>query len=266
MILITTALMLEARPLVRRLGLRAREKAAFPVYTGNEVVLLVTGTGPLKAAAATGWAMARFPEVRQAVNIGFAGADPAVAPLHSWHYIDGIRDEASGHLLLPDILWRHPFPEISLLTVSRIVRGPVDWPGLVDMEGSGFFEAARRFLAPDRIALLKWVSDPLTGRIDPADTEAAFERGLDSAVDFIDNWPAGEVPVQAAGAAALMSEITDRVRLTRTQGEFLGKWTAGFIARGGDPERVRAALPEQAPKTKEENKQVFMKLKDVLKN
>jgi hypothetical protein len=266
MMLLTTALMLEARPLVRRLGLCAQDKTAFPLYAGKDLFLVVTGTGPLKAAAATGWAMARCPEIRRVVNIGFAGADPEVAPLHSWYYIHSIRDQGSGHLLVPDILRRHPFPEISLLTVPKIVHGPLDWPGLVDMEGSGFFEAARRFIAPDRIALLKWVSDPLSGRIDPVATEAAFEQGLDPVLDFLRNWPAEAAATNDTGVEALLKEIGERVRLTRTQTEFIVKWTTGFIARGGDAQRVRAVLPGQVPKTKEENKRVFAELTDVLKN
>jgi hypothetical protein len=266
MMLLTSALMLEARPLARRLGLRAHEKAVYPVYQAKDLLLVVTGTGPLKAAAATGWAMARFPEIRHAVNIGFAGAGAEVADLYSWHLIHSIRDQASGHLLVPDILRRHPFSEKSLLTVPKIVQEPMDWSGLVDMEGSGFFEAARRFLAPDRIALLKWVSDPLSGCIDPVATEAAFARGLDPVIDFIRNWPSAEESPNEFAEDALLQEISEHVRLTRTQAEFIRKWTAGFLARGGDARLVHAVLPEQRPKTKEENRRVFSSLKDVLKN
>lgn len=251
---------------MRRLGLRALERTAFPAYDGDGAILVVTGTGPLKAAAGTGWAMARFPGIRQAVNIGFAGADPGVAQLHRWVYVNAIRDQASGHLLLPDILRKHPFPEMCLMTVSRIIREPLDWPGLVDMEGSGFFEAARRFVGPDRIALLKWVSDPLTGRIEPSATEEAFTRDLEPVVDFIGNWRETGPRPSSMPVESLAGEIKDRLRLTRTQTEFLRKWIPGYLARGGDPERIRDVLPETKPATKDENKRVLEELKNVFKN
>lgn len=266
MLLVSTALMLEARPLVRRLGLRAHSCGKMTAYEGDTAVLVVTGTGSIRAAAATGWAMARFPDIRHALNIGFAGAGPRTADVHTWHLINRIRDRVSGRLLLPDVLYKHPFPEASLLTVPEIVREPLDWEGLVDMEGSGFYEAARQFLGPDRIALLKWVSDPLTGRIDPAETERAFADGLEAAVEFMDNWPCpGELPA-SPHVEALLGEINERLRLTRTQSEFVGKWVSGYLARGGDPERLRAVLPGCAPRIKEDNKRVFNRLKDVLKN
>jgi hypothetical protein len=264
--LVTTALMLEARPLVRRFGLRAHASGPFNAYEGESIVLVVTGTGSARAAAATGWAMARFPDIRQAVNIGFAGAMPEVAELHTWHLVNRIRDRSSGHLLLPDILWKHPFPEAALLTVPRIVDEPLDWTGLVDMEGSGFFEAARHFLGPDQIVLLKWVSDHLTGRIDPAKTERSFSQGLEEVAEFMENWPSPGESVPCPVTEALLQEIRERVRLTRTQTEFLSKWVSGFIARGGDPAQIRAVLPGSVPAIKEDNKRIFDNLKNVLKN
>ena len=110
MILIVTALMLEARPVREQLGLQALGNEPYPVFAGDNFILVVSGTGVLKASAATGWAMARFPGIRAAVNLGFAGAAESTSSLYKWHYIHAIRDQSNGRLYVPDILLRHAFP------------------------------------------------------------------------------------------------------------------------------------------------------------
>jgi len=264
MILITTALMIEARPLVRRLALTASPEEPFPVFIGEERVMVVTGSGSLKAAAATAWAFARFPGIRGALNIGFAGADASIASLHSWHLVHSVRDESTRRLFVPDILYRHPFPELPLLTVPRVVREPIPWKGLVDMEGSGFMEAARRFLPTDRLALLKWVSDHLTGAIERTATENAFAGSLDPVFQFMLEWPAsfGEDGEKTNPAVESMAQ---RLRLTETQYRFFRKWLLGYLARGGDPARVEKLLPDTPPKAKSENRRLLEEVKHVLK-
>ena len=265
MLLITTALMLEARPLREALGLRDQGTGPIPVFADERILLIVTGTGPLKASAATAWAIGTFPGIRAALNIGFAGASPEVSPLHRWHYIHSIRDQASGRLHVPDILWKHPFPETALLTVAKIMRADSGWTGLVDMEGSGFHEAARRFLPPDRLALLKWVSDPLSGTIDAPQTARIFKNALAEALPFIDQW-ASPVEAEAEGSEKdLLREIGRCLRLTETQRQFLRKWIRGYLARNSDPGAVMAVLPDEPPATKPLNARYFAALKDVLK-
>lgn len=266
MMLITAALMLEGRPLADRLGLRALGEEPWPVFASPEMALVVSGTGPMNAAATTGWAMARFPGIRAALNIGFCGAAPEVSGLYQWHCVSSIRDRATGRLSLPDLLWQQPFPETPLLTVSTVVRKPVEWKGLVDMEGSGFFEAVRRFLGPDRIALLKWVSDPLSGTVDPEALRARFTESLEPVERFIRDWPAVRESVASPRGGELFIEINRRLRLTRTQQAFLRKWIDGYVLRGGDPERLRSVLPERPPPARSANAACFQSLKDVLKS
>lgn len=264
MILVTTALMIEARPLVKRLQLVSAGTEPFVCFVGEDLVLMVTGTGSLQAAAGTGWAFARYPGIRAAVNIGFAGAAASVAPLHSWHLIHSVRDEATRRLALPDILYTHLFPEQPLLTVPRVVREPIPWEGLVDMEGSGFMEAARSFLSADRVALLKWVSDSLTGTIDPRASEAAFAEALEPVCTFLAEWPATMMET-GKEINPEVERLGQRLRLTETQYRFFRKWLLGYLARGGDPQRVEAVLPEAPPKTKSANRRLLEEVKHVLK-
>lgn len=265
MILITTALMLEARPLVRGLRLHALGGEPFPVFSGENGIVVVTGTSALRASAATAWAFARFEGLDAALNIGFVGAAPRVSPLYKWHLIHSIRDASTGRQHVPDILCQHPFAEAALLTEGKVVDSDNGWDGLVDMEGSGFYEAARQFLSPDRIGLLKWVSDPLSGAVDPADLERRFAAAVPEALEFIAHWQPGAEPPSTA-QLPLMAAVLERLNLTVTQQRFLEKWIAGYMARGGDPGAVLARLPQGPPAHKSDNRRVFEELKNVLKS
>lgn len=267
MLLITTALMLEARPIVARLGLRSRREV-LPVYESGTIRLVVTGTGPLRAAAATGWALGRFGEIRMAMNVGFCGALPHVAGLHQWIWAHSIRDQQTGRLSIPEIPYAHPFKEAPLLTVPRVVREPLDWDGAVDMEGAAFFEAARQHLPLHELVILKWVSDPLTGRIDPVATEAAFAKGLGELVPFMESWLETRRTEETEAVPMgqdLMALCTQRLRLTATQQAFLGKWLQGFAMRGGTAATLADWLPPAPPRTRRENTDHFARLRDALK-
>lgn len=257
--------MLEARPLAGSLGLRAHGGGPFPAFRNERLLLVVTGTGIRRAAAATGWAFGRFPGIESAVNIGFCGAAESVSPVHRWHYISSIRDAGGGRLSIPDILWRHPFPEAALRTVPAPASGDDGWEGLIDMEGSGFFEAARAFIGPDRIALLKWVSDHLSETLDREAVAMAYGNTLDPVLSFIRDWPAGEKE-DAEHEDPLVGEILRRLRLTETQVHYLRDWIGGYLDRGGSPERLLTIIPAKIPDSKTANKALFAALKDVLKS
>jgi hypothetical protein len=264
MLLITTALMLEARPLVERLGMKALG-GSFPVYENADMRLVVTGVGPLRASAATGWALGRFPDIHAAVNIGFCGALPSVAPLHQWRLILSVRDQPSGRLYIPDILFQHAFEEAELLSVPKVVRKPLDWRGVVDMEGSAFFEAGRQMLALHRMVILKWVSDPLTGTIDPEHTQARFAESIEELLPFLRDWYAWTQQDPAHEDPQLLALCEARLRLTATQRAFLRKWLLGYECRGGSREIVEGCLPDQLPKTRKENAVIFNQLRHALK-
>lgn len=264
MLLVLTALMMEARPLVAAFGLRSRQ-APYPVYESDSMRLVVSGTGPLRASAATGWAMGEDSSIEAALNIGFCGAAPEIAPVHRWCLVHAIRDQQTGRVLVPDILFRHPFQEAPLMTVPKVVRERLNWNGLVDMEGAGFFEAARQHLAPDRLMLLKWVSDALTGRIDVEKTTAAFEAGLEPVTDFVRAWKETFNTASEAPEESLLDLCRERLRLTSTQWAFMKKWLRGYALRGGTAEVLLKHLPEQMPPTRKQNTHFFSLLRDALK-
>jgi hypothetical protein len=264
MILISTALMIEANPIRNALGLNAVSNQPVAVFQNESFILVVTGTGAQKAAAVTGWALGRFPDIQAAINIGFAGSPETVSGLHQWHRVNAVRDASTGRLHIPDILDKHPFAEAALLTAPKPVSEDTGMDGLVDMEGSGFYEAARTSLSPDRIVLLKWVSDHLDPDVDRQSTVEAFTKGIEQILPFLEEQVIGtKQPVK--DRPELLNVVLQRLRLTQTQTQFMEKWVCGYLARDGDPERVLSALPDQPPAKKVDNTRLYEVLKDVLK-
>ena len=264
MLLDTTALMIEAQPFKAALGLKAVAGTPFALFKNDQVLLIVTGTGAQRAAAATGWALGRFESVNAACNIGYAAASVDAAELYQWYCIESIRDESTGRLHLPDRLWKMPFPDKPLLTVGKVVSHKIPWDGLVDMEGSGFYEAARQVLPPDRILLFKWISDHMTGEIDPVFVGNSFDAGIQELLPIIVKI-AGAIAISGKEELPVLAEIQKRMRLTVTQRRFIEKWLDGYFKRGGKEEAVLRILPEKAPSQKADNKRLFEELKHVLK-
>ncbi len=155
----------EAKPFIEALKLkRIMHEKPFQVFTRDELRLVVSGSGKIRAAAA----IVKFlstntgGEFQQlfVLNAGVAGSasirQPGVA-----YIINKVVDIDSGKSFFSDCLLRSDFPESALSTVANPVNAAdmSAYDTLVDMEGAAFFEAASLFLGPEQIALIKVVSD-----------------------------------------------------------------------------------------------------------
>ena len=119
------------------------------------IVLIVTGIGKVRAAAAVGYLASRSAPVCW-LNVGTAGH--AGLPTGTVRMAHKITDQDTGRAFYPQWVIDAPAPTADLVTVSRPVD---DFPGsaLYDMEASGFFEAARHFVTLEWIHAVKVVSD-----------------------------------------------------------------------------------------------------------
>ncbi|OUM88647.1 MAG: hypothetical protein BAA01_03170 [Bacillus thermozeamaize] len=218
MIFISTALYHEAKPLIQHFRLKKATLSSPPpgrmqLFTGSpsslgqEVLLVVGGTGPLAAAVATTYALtaARVSERDFFLNIGICGTVRKDWPRGEAVLCHKIIHHDTGRAYFPDVLIRHPFREGVLETFSHPVTAAMETDGkstgeatrniagkstgtiagetpppaghvpagdVVDMEGAGCFEAAAAFLPPHRMLFVKVISDhldaALPNRPDPA--------------------------------------------------------------------------------------------------
>ncbi len=157
MIRFVVALPAEARPLIEHYRLRRRANAPFPVYENDSAALVVSGIGPDRAAAATSCLHALTGgRVTAWLNVGIAGH--AERALGEAVLADRIRDHGSARSWYPPLLFDTRCASASVLTVScPLPDYPEDW--LVDMEASGFYEAACRVGTAELAQVLKVVSD-----------------------------------------------------------------------------------------------------------
>jgi nucleoside phosphorylase len=175
-LLIIAALQKEAAPLISRFRLKKDMRIfEFPVYLGQDAVLVVSGVGKLRAAiAATFLLSGNYCPAHEALlcNIGFCGstsekyAPGTLCAAHKVTDADTKRDYYPDYPISVEM----GIPMSALLCVPQIIRSVTDpllrpFPDaeLIDMESSGIMEAGGRFLQTHQILLLKIVSDILAG-------------------------------------------------------------------------------------------------------
>ncbi|MBP5181362.1 MAG: hypothetical protein J6127_08760 [Clostridiales bacterium] len=135
----------------------------------DDISLTVTGVGKVNAAFAVGRTFG--PDKTRndllndvVINVGICGS----GNLEGMYLVNKITDNASQRDFYPDILRVFDIDEAPLITADDTVTDPADGV-LYDMEGSGLFEAANKLISPDRIIILKIVSDKGdTERLTPA--------------------------------------------------------------------------------------------------
>ena len=271
--LLITALALEARPFIDRLKLKKDPASRrIPVYRLEETSLAISGTGKLNAAVATTWLLAREPEPADClmVNFGICGCVDLTAPIGRLFRIHHIRDAGTGRDFFPEMLIRDEVAEASLMTADHpVTRTGYTGPpmGMVDMEGSGFFTAASRFLPPERVVLLKMVSDYLEpGKIEPERLAPLISAAATLAVTSVTAHARALPQLSSISKAeeAILHDIHARLRLTATQRNQLRDLARGYRLRHpGGLQSLKRPLPDGAHDRKARDR-CFAELKHAL--
>ena len=161
MIAIFIAMPGEAAPFIEALGLKGiGDISGFRVFAGEGYILTVTGIGKVNAACAVTRILSVYGDnTYLVVNIGTcAGEDKG----HTY-VINRACDIDSGKDYYPDMVYKTPYNEMCLHTSDRYKTDSSfnDEYGrfVYDMDGASVFAAASNFLSPDRILLIKTVSD-----------------------------------------------------------------------------------------------------------
>jgi nucleoside phosphorylase len=183
----------------------------------------VTGVGKLKAASATAavYAVLASDNAPLLVNVGIAGAPHGFADLGSALLINQVRDVASNLRFYPDILVRHAFIEGSLDTHDAPVTSTPATPALVDMEASGFMQAATLLVAPSEIGIIKVVSDFCDGhRTTPSAVQQLLAQHVSSISAYIHAMRAEvlEHPRLSSEDRAAIDRVVAHAHFSQTQG------------------------------------------------
>ena len=163
MIYIFTAIYCEAEPLIERYDLSP--DAGYPfggfVSPDGRIRLVLTGVGKTGAAAAVAYCCALYgiSSGDLLINIGTCAGGSS---RKGAYLINKVTDADSGRCYYPDMIYSIPLPESAITTVSAVATSSdtaMDDNMLWDMEASGFCDAARLFMPPHRVVMIKAVSD-----------------------------------------------------------------------------------------------------------
>lgn len=283
MVCIVTALPYEASPLIKKYYLKQEGSRYFPIYRGNGISLIVSGVGKMASAIATTYLLAQNLTPGQAegqedlaiINIGVCGAFHQRYSIGTPVLVHKIVDHETGKQYFPDILIEHAFEEGSLETHKDVVRREDVLDGrvklqadLVDMEGSGFFQAASRFLAPHQIYVIKVVGDYL----DVVDFDRQrVTRCISDALDAVDGLITQvEGLCRAQGDVLTQDErrrlesIKESLRLTVTQSHQLMDMARKYKLRTGRLLPDLSEFIQTEVKVKAEGKKALERIRRLL--
>ncbi|AEM73243.1 purine or other phosphorylase family 1 [Caldicellulosiruptor acetigenus] len=277
MIYFITAFYSEAKALIDSFGLKKLyEPSKFQIFSGDEILLIVSGEGILQAAIATTFALTKFGASDRciALNIGICGAKEKKLSKGDVLLCNKIINHHSKRAFYPDILITHQMKEVCLETFLFPVKkdtftGEIEGD-IVDMEGAGFFEAALSFLAPHNVHCIKIVYDFLEyEKIEPQEVTNLVKQSM----PFIENFINALVEVNLEFCATMVEEeklreviekLKSSLRLTTSMTYQLEKLLKSYIIRHEN-------LPEDISEffninlnSKKEGKQYFEKLKKLL--
>lgn len=207
MIYVFVALYPEAKPIIRRLGLkRGRAEFGFDVYAadGIELKLVITGTGMIAAATAVGSTLAYYHAGRNnrditLVNFGSCAGGGRVGETY---LCNKIVDRISGHTFYPDILYRHDFLEQYVVTEPDVLKeglASLHEEGLHDMEAAAVYQAGSRFLGPHQMCFIKVISDAgKEGKLSAGELTEIMETGAEAFFRHLQEYTGQDVPEKRA--------------------------------------------------------------------
>lgn len=203
MIHLTVARPAEARPLVQRYGLTGQDGTPFPLYRGDDIVLVVSGPGKIAAAAAAGWLhpVAGGRPDGAWLSIGLAGH--AELEVGRGLLVHKVVDAGSGESWYPSMVLEHPVPTNTVITVEHL-EGDYDGEVLYDREASGFFAAASRFATAELVQAFRIVADNHSATLGESFAPEVVEDLVESKLQLLDGFIEEllDLSREARGAAA----------------------------------------------------------------
>jgi adenosylhomocysteine nucleosidase len=244
------ALDCEAKPLVARLRLHRRDDCrAFKVFEGDNLRLLISGTGKLAAATATAYAVqlsensaASSGDAAMFLNFGVAGH--ASAPIGSTLVANAVLDAGSGQRWYPAQMFSLPCSTTSITTFDA-PNFDYSQPGGYDMELSGMLSSAMYWTTIELVQSVKIVSDnrPRKNGLISADTASTLiEAGLPVIEHMITHLLAIQENNHVIDDLSWLQHLYSRFRFSTYQRLALRKLLKGIqLLDGGDQRIARIA-------------------------
>lgn len=271
MVYLVTALIVEASPLINKYNLKKDMKLnEFQVFRNNEIALIVTGVGKIKAAMGLVYLMSKYGITKKdiVINIGLCGSSKL--PLGTLIIADKITDYDTKRDYYPDV-FVSGYMTKSLMCYPYVVnKDEADEKDdvIVDMESSGIMEAAYKFLYSHQIVICKIVSDNLTGeRLDILFIQSIINKNLmhiDAIIKQCKEIISSLSIVDLEQEEDYILRITENLRLTEALSDILRSKVRKAKIKGMDVKATIERYMNHTCKTKDERKKIFDELSKAL--
>lgn len=278
MIYIVTALAQEAIPLIQHFKLKKDlSHTKFDIYRNDMIKLIVTGTGKLKSAVATTYLLLKEPPKKsdKILNFGICGSGLEKHKSGQIFLINKIEDVNSGKSYYPEIIFSHLLPEATIITYEKPViksKTSNSVSELVDMEVSGFYEAANTFVQSHNIIILKVVSDHLGGeKFTGAFIQSIVEKNIPHIITVLNqarkrqSVTATDSEVLEPGEYRIFEDLSENLNLSTTQRFQVLDMLKGYKVRnGGDFQFLKSYSKTKKISSKQDTKKALDELKQKL--
>jgi adenosylhomocysteine nucleosidase len=239
-ICIITALPAEARPFIDSFKLRHLEARGLRLYGNDRFLLLQTGVGKLKAAAATAALLQSRPEIGAIINTGIAGGTGAKGTAVLGHHIV---DTASGAQWFPHLPPRRITAPLTSAAVHTVDVPCTDYREdvIFDMEAAAVFSAASAYLSTDAMHCIKVISDNEAHSVNSINTDHVVElmQNATPAISSLFDWQMNNTIIDPSimMVTSLCRTIESRVHHTVSEKHQLHRLLQQYSSMAG-------ALPE----------------------
>lgn len=265
--LFLTALPSEADPIVSALKLkRDHSLHQFQLFRSEDTALIVSGVGKLKAAAAAASLLTLMRENRWCgLNVGICGA-PLPTTVGTPFIAHTVHDADSSKNYYPDHIVHPPFEKRRLVTHSSPQTDPTE---LVDMEASGFFEAASHFGDFHQIQAIKITADNGTADFPPKQfvsqlLRAQIDEILSYAEELHELCLESQDPLHEAERSALL-RLAGEYRMSTSMQNRLLEISRHLRLLGDDPlKELQSALSFASGTPKQRAKQILEEYGETL--
>ena len=258
------ALRCEAEDFIKVYSLKKdMEEKHFEIYKNHNIKIIISGYGKINASIATTYLLSKNILENEDIifNMGIAGAKNC--NIGDIFIINKIKDMDSSFDYYPDMLVSCKFREKELYTYGKPVYESISHDELCDMEGSGFFIAASKFMPPHKIFIFKVVSDNLKEeKIKKAFVISLMKIWTKEVVSFLELCSELLKSEDAINMDEknILNEVCEKLKLTHAEKIKLSNSVLEGKVRGKDIYNVLGLYKNVEVKNKNESKGYFREL------
>lgn len=274
MIYFLTALYYEAKNIIFHYNMKkSMEFTRFQVFKGRNEVLVISGTGYIKAVTAVTYLLDHFGynENDIFINLGICGDVNNDFGKGKIIICNKLIDNCSNKSFYPDMLFMHPFDEGALESFSQVIERDMSKNiegDIVDQEGAFVYQSASIFMKPHNIHIIKIVSDILNPEsITPEKIERLFEDSMPNIYLWLEE--RAKVKFYSENIITkeeykILKEFSENIRLTSSMNMELNKLFTQYKIRNGQAINVIKEYIKFQCKFKNEGKKIFGQVKNRL--